>query len=434
MKKIIHSIKSSFRRAGLIIGAAVLAAGIQSATAQSIGCHVVTNSVGGIDNAEGDSMLPADSAGVPSLAGSLSGAQTNWNNFSRYGSGTLTLTSSLGTSYNFDLQWDSGFSDTTGTWPNLGTPDGELMDAFMSTWGPGAATPLANSVYNSSINNKPLVYIGGLNAWWTSIAGAEGYDVVLYTTGYTYYETVEGYLESVTGSPLNNTMVEGSILLPPLYQGDSSDYTGTYVPVTSTSSSSPTYGANYMFFTGLTNDAILIRLQTTGYGQGLNAFQFVPVFPTNPVPNTPTFSPASEVYAQVPVTITETASGDPFHTNLWYQWFSDDATGGGVTNTILDATNSTFSVVPTNNAATYYIQYLCVVTNIFGASTSSVVSLTVDPAVAPFVTQDTTPGPGDGLATVYAYAGGTVSFSAAFGGTPPTYLWQSNSVNLLNAT
>ena len=132
MKKIIHSIKSSFRRAGLIIGAAVLAAGIQSATAQSIGCHVVTNSVGGIDNAEGDSMLPADSAGVPSLAGSLSGAQTNWNNFSRYGSGTLTLTSSLGTSYNFDLQWDSGFSDTTGTWPNLGTPDGELMDAFMS--------------------------------------------------------------------------------------------------------------------------------------------------------------------------------------------------------------------------------------------------------------------------------------------------------------
>ena len=79
-----------------------------------------------------------------------------------------------------------------------------------------------------------------------------------------------------------------------------------------------------MFFSGLTNDAVLIRLQCSGYGAGLNAFQFVPVFPTQPTATTPTYSP-STVYALVPVTITETATGDPFHTNLWYQWFSDNA-------------------------------------------------------------------------------------------------------------
>ena len=82
----------------------------------------------------------------------------------------------------------------------------------------------------------------------------------------------------------------------------------------------------------------------------------------------------------------------------------------------------------------YSIQFVCVVSNIFGASTSAPATLSVNPAVAPYVTQDTTPGPGSGQAAVYAYAGGSVSFRAAFGGTPPAYLWQSNLVNVLSAT
>lgn len=398
------------------------------AYAQSIGCKIVTGGAGGIDNSQADSMLSTDVAGVPPHA------QGYWNNLSSSGSGGFVLTNSAGAPVNFDLAWSCGYQDVTGTWLGLGTPDGKLMDAFLVTWGPGNASPLGNSPGNSSINNQPIVYVGGLNTWYKSEPGAEGYSVVLYTTGNSYWETAEGYLESVSGSPTNNTMVEGTDLTPHLFEQDQSVYTGTYIPVTSTSLGSPTGGGNYMFFTGLTNDAVLIRLQCHGYGAGLNAFQFVPIFPAPPTPQPPVITPSSTVYALVPVTLTETATGDPFHPQLWYQWYSDDATGGGVTNGILNATNATLNVTPTNNVSTYNIQYVCMVSNIFGASTSAVATLTVNPAVAPFVTQDTTPGPGNGLTTVYAYEGGSISFSAAFGGTPGAYLWESNSVSISGAT
>jgi hypothetical protein len=409
------------------MGAIALFSGVSTASAQSIGCNIVNGGGNGIDNTQPNALLPSESAGVTAYA------QSNWNNLTRYGSGTFTLTNSLGTPQNFNMQWDSGFSDGTGTGAGLGTPDGKLMDGFMCSWGPGAASPLGNSCYSSSINNKPIVYASGLSSWYVA-AGAEGYSVVLYTTGYSYYETAEGWIESVTGSPLNNTMVEGADLTPHLFEQDTSVYTGNYIPATGTSAATQTSGANYMFFTGLTNDAVLIRLQCGGYGAGVNGFQFVPIFPSLPTAGTPTFAPANTVYAGVPVTLTEVATGDPFHPQLWYQWQSDNGNGGPVTNNILNATNATVTVTPTNSASAYTINYQVIVSNIFGVTTSSVVPLTVNPAVAPFITQDTIPGAGNGAAGVFAYVGGMVSFSAAFGGTPPTYLWQSNSVNITAAT
>lgn len=92
-KKMIDSVKSSFRRAGVIVGIAVLAASTQSVTAQSIGRHVVTNRVGGIDNAEGDAMRPTDLAGAPPCV------QMHWNNLSSSGSGTFALTNRVGAAY-----------------------------------------------------------------------------------------------------------------------------------------------------------------------------------------------------------------------------------------------------------------------------------------------------------------------------------------------
>jgi hypothetical protein len=410
MKKANSQLKSLLCRIFAVIGTAALVSGALNASAQSIGCNFVNSSIGGIDNSLANSMLPTDLAGVPGYA------QTNWNNFSRYGSGTFMLKNSLGTTYSFNLQWDSGFGDSTGA-IGLGTPDGKLMDGFISSWGPGAATGLSNSVYGSDINNKPLVYISGLNAWY-SAEGAEGYSVVLYTTGYSYWETAEGYIESVSGSPLNNTMVEGTGLTPHLFEVDNSAFAGTYIPTTGTSSGSPTYGANYMLFNALSNDAVLIRLQCSGYGAGLNAFQFVPIFPTKPTANTPTYSP-STVYAKEPVTITEMAIGDPFHTNLWYQWFSDNATGGGVTNAILGATNATLTFTPTNDPSGYSIQYLVVVTNIFGATTSAPVTLAINPSRPPSIVEDITPS------SPSLYAGEGVTFTATFTGKLPiSYFWQ----------
>jgi len=407
-----------------------LAAG---APAQSIGVSFTSNgNFGGInDNGEADSLLPAD------LAGASPYAQTNWNNLGRYGAvNPAMLTNSAGNPVSLELNWDSGWADTTGSATNLGTPDGKLMDGFLYSWGPGPASTLQNSVYGNPINNKPMIYVSGLSSWYAS-AGAEGYGIVVYTTGYSYYEVGEYWIQSVTGDPLSYSMADGPDLTPHLFVGDSGPYTGTYVQATGTSSGSPTYGANYMVFTGLTNNAVLIRNDVplaTQYGSGINGFQIVPIFPSQPTAGTPVIAPSSTVYAGVPTTLSETASGDPFHPQLWYQWYSDNAGGGPVTSPVVNATNATLSLVPTNNLSVYNINYLIIVTNIFGASTSSVVTLTVNPAVAPFVTQDTIPGAGNSAAGVYAYVGGTVSFSAAFGGTPSTYLWQSNSVNILHAT
>jgi len=273
-----------------------------------------------------------------------------------------------------------------------------------------------------------------LNAWLSAF-NAEGYSVILYTCGDTYYETVEGYIESVSGSALDNNMAEGTSLVPHLFEQDTANFSGTYVPATGTTSSLQTGGANYMYFTGMTNDAILLRLQTSGYGQGLDGFQIVPILPTVPTAGAPTISPSSSVYGGIAVSLVETATGDPFHPHLWYQWFSDNATGGAINNPILDATNATLNVTPTNSPTGYQIQYLVVVTNLFGVSTSSVATLTVLGGVPPAVSQDTTPGAGNGLSPAYAYAGSTMTFSATFSGTAPiTNSWQSNSVTIVGAT
>jgi PKD repeat protein len=417
------------------VAAAALIAGVQGVTAQSIGCYFVTNSAGGIiaSGSESDSMATSDSAGAPP------NAQTYWNSLSQSGSsGTYSLTDSTGASHSLGVQWSSWATTGQGTL-SLGTPDGKLFNTGLSTWNPGAATALGNSCGNSSGNNQPLVYIGGLNAWWTNIANAEGYGVILYTCGDTYWETVEGYVESVSGDPLTNGMVEGTSLVPHLFETDNSTFSGNYVPATSTSSGSPTSGANYMSFPGLTNDAILLRLQTSGYGQGLDGFQLVPIFPTKPTANTPTISPSSTVFAEVPVTLTVVATGDPFQTNLWYQWQSDNGTGGPLTNNILNATNTVYSFTPTNSSSTYTLNFQVVVTNVFGAVTSSIVALTVNPGVAPYATTDTTPGPGNGSTNVYAFANGSVTFSAAFDGPRPiSTQWQADTGsgfnNILDAT
>jgi len=277
MKKTTHSVKTCFHRASVIVSTVVLAAGIQSVTAQSVGVHFGNG--GGTGYASGSStdlLAPTNSAGAPGFA------QTNWNNLGASGdsagvSGTpVVLTNSAGAATSLSVMWSSAGVGSTGAGSSLGTPDGNLMDGYLNSYSPGAATALGDSVYYNSANNNPLAYVGGLNAW-CSAQGAVSYNVVLYTTGNSYWETAEGYLESVTGSPFTFSMSEGSVLTPPLYAVDNGNYSGSYVHVTSTNSSAQTYGGNYMVFYGQTNDAVLIRLQSIGYGAGLSGFQIVPV-------------------------------------------------------------------------------------------------------------------------------------------------------------
>ena len=248
------------------------------ASLASVGVHFAN--AGGTGYASGSStdlLAPTDSAGDSDYV------QTNWNNLGSSGdTGSVTLNDSTGTATSLSMMWSSAANGSTGTAAGLGTPDGKLMDGYLSTWSPGAATALGGSVYYNSANNNPLAYVGGLQTWYQGQSAA-GYDVVLYTTGNPYYETAEGFLESVaSGNPFSYNMVEGDVLRPPLFGVDTGNFSGSYVSASGTSTSSKTYGANEIVFHGLTNDAILIRLQCLGYGAGLSGFQIVPKVSISP--------------------------------------------------------------------------------------------------------------------------------------------------------
>ena len=245
----------------------------------SVGVHFVSAGGNGINNSSSDALLPTDSAGVTDYA------QTNWNNlgswgdaYGLYGNPAVALTDSTGAATPLSIMWDSTMHDSTGTATGLGTPDGKLMDGYLYTYAPGAATAFGYNPYSAPANDKPLAYIGGLNAWCQGM-GATGYNVVVYTTGIgNNWPTAEGFIESASGHPEWWGMVEGDVLTPPLFAKDNANYAGTYVPVAGTSSDSATLGGNYMTFYGLTNDAIVIRLLcTSSYGAGLNGFQIIPV-------------------------------------------------------------------------------------------------------------------------------------------------------------
>lgn len=249
----------------------------------SVGVHFVNAGGTGTNSSSPDAFSPTDSAGVPDYA------QTNWNNlgawgdsYGLFGNPAVVLTDSTGAATSLSIMWDNANVGSTGTATGLGTPDGKLMDGYLTTYSPGAATAFGSNPYSAPANDKPLAYIGGLNAWCQGM-GAAGYNVVIYNTGTGYYETAEGFIESASGHPEWWGMVEGDVLRPPLFAADTGSFSGTYVPVAGTSSASKTYGGNYMTFYGLTNDAILIRLQSLGWRAGLSGFQIVPVTSIAPV-------------------------------------------------------------------------------------------------------------------------------------------------------
>jgi hypothetical protein len=136
-----------------------------------------------------------------------------------------------------------------------------------------------------------------------------------------------------------------------------------------------------------------------------------------PLAVTPTVSPSATVYGGTPLTLTETAAG----ANLHFQWQVEmDGNNNNLTN-IPGATFSNLTQVA-SYAAGVPLYYDVVVTNNNGASTSTVVQITVDPPSAPVLDTD--------LSTTNAliYAGGSLTFAAQFEGTLPiNYQWMTNS-------
>lgn len=143
-----------------------------------------------------------------------------------------------------------------------------------------------------------------------------------------------------------------------------------------------------------------------------------------------TLSTTNQLYAGVPVTLSETplAGTVPFT----YQWQTDGGLGGSLVN-ITGAANTTYTVNTSAFVPGTAYKYDVVVSNGAGSSTSAVTNLVVATPVAPYLLADITPlNPTAGL-------GGNLTFAAQFnGGQPITYQWQENTgsglVNLLNAT
>jgi hypothetical protein len=120
----------------------------------------------------------------------------------------------------------------------------------------------------------------------------------------------------------------------------------------------------------------------------------------------PTVSPASTLYIGSTVTLGVAATGDP---PRHYQWLTDNGSGGALNN-ILDATNASLTLTPTN-LGTFKFDYI--VTNITGSATSSVATVSIvvgSPVVLPAST---------------VYIGSSVTLTS-----PPvgnlTYQWQTD--------
>jgi hypothetical protein len=330
----------------------------------SVGVHFVSAGGSYRNNSSADALASTNSAGVSGYA------QTNWNNLGAWGDsagwyGTaVVLTNGTGAASSLSIMWDSGGAASTGTAAGLGTSDGKLMDGFIYSWGPGAATTLANSVYGSGINDQPLVWIGGLRSYYTNYTGAQGYAIVLYNTGYAYTETSENWIQSVSGSPLSYTMAGGADLTPHLFTRDSANFSGTYVQSTSASSGVPS-SANYVVFYGLTNDAVLIRDQSIGYGAGLNGFQIIPVFTNWPVFSCVTSQTINHTATNLILSgvISRTTNGSPQYP-LNGDTVSVQINGHTVNGTVTNATggfwiNYNDASLPTNGVGTYSVEYYC---------------------------------------------------------------------------
>jgi len=381
----------------------------------------------GIDNSQTTSLtnIVMDPSGVSlEMAGAPGFAQTNWNNLDRWGDLTSGIIDYTGADSGLHIQWDSVWCYSSGAYATLGTPDGKLMDGFDTTdWAGGPPDPwTAGSVYGGAFNQKPAEYVGGIQAWLAA-KGATSYSVVLYVQGWHgWYGTSEHWVQAVTGgNPSWWNMTVGGDLTPRIFCQDNGPFNGTYtqVPSTSTNYANKTGSGDYIVFNGLTNDAILIQnVEPVGDYQAGKLFGFqIVATPATPITSAPLISP-NPAYALSPVTLTEVASSQ---SSMTYQWQTDGGGGGSLTN-IPGATDSTVIVAPPDQGGSYAINYDCVVANFFGTVTSLVAVLNVNAASGPILTSDTTP------LNIYAFAGGTATFAAAFNGTQPiTNQWQANT-------
>src|SRR6266536_911484 len=156
----------------IVAMALALAGDVYGQTLPQIGLKFGINGLAGLQNTNVGALQPADLAGAPSYA------QTNWNVLGFRGDNVLGTTNpvfnvldSSGANSGITIQWEGA-----GVWSvaNGGTPldqgnaDANLMNGYTDSNGNGnvaLTNGLVNGIYGQNNNNKPLIYLSGLQAW-----------------------------------------------------------------------------------------------------------------------------------------------------------------------------------------------------------------------------------------------------------------------------
>jgi hypothetical protein len=129
----------------------------------------------------------------------------------------------------------------------------------------------------------------------------------------------------------------------------------------------------------------------------------------------PVVTPAGITYSTVPFSVMSDAYGQP---PLSFQWIKNGTNLPGAT---------TFTYAKTAASTSDSGSYNLIVTNVYGAVTSQVAVVNINPAVPPTITNQPL--------TRLVYSGGTASFTVGAAGTTPfSYQWQHATTNLPGAT
>lgn len=382
-KKYAHGTHPTRSTALLLIAMLLMMAGIASAqTPVQIGIKFSINGNAGPQPTAPGALLPTDMAGAPGYA------QTNWNVLGRFGDSSglsgnpanitnFSLVDSSGVTNAIVVNWDCNdtwsVSGGGGTPTPQGTPDGNLINAFLDSNG-NANSALATNIFATTNNDKPLVYFSGILSWLHSI-GYNYYDVVLYADGDNASGRVgEYWLQNASGTTSNLTY--GADITTHTFLCDRFRFTGDLiyrrVPATINSGLLSEYGGfdgNHTVFKGLTNDSFIVRTAEFNSRSPINAMQIIPRAAALPADIDPLF-PSTVFAGGRAVFRASVAGAGPFG----YQWQKNGANmsdGGNISGSL------TSTLVISNVSVPDQASYNVVVSNSTGTISSTVAALTV---------------------------------------------------------
>lgn len=353
-----------------------LAAAVSAQTIPQIGLKFGINGLNGLQSTNVGALLPTDLAGAPGYA------QTNWNVLGFRGdnvgisNAAFNVLDSSGANSSIAINWDGAgiWSVANGGTPaDQGSPDGNLMNGYTDSNGNGnvpLTNGLPNGIFGQNVNNKPMIYVAGLQAWLTAHSVSQ-YDVVLYMDGDNNAgRTGEYWAQAASGSVSNITF--GADLTTHVFLRDFNNFNAnpTYQQVPFTANNGRIAGAgNYTVLTGLASDSFVIRSAEFNTRAGINAIQIVP----RATPIGPTIDPllACSTYTGGTARFSANAAGVLPMTFQWKKGSVLLTDGGNISG------STTSNLVITGVSGSDVGSYSVVVTGPNGSTTSTSASLNV---------------------------------------------------------